>query len=153
MRRILLIEDDSETAAAIMSELTESGFEVRWAADGIGGLDRARESAPDAMIVDRMLPGMDGLTVIEALRKEFEAVAVAMLELVDTFGHTQPASLYKVHCPMAFDNKGAPWLQTGRTEANPYFGHEMLRCGEIKNTFAPAAAAEGKDDSGKEDLP
>ncbi|MCL8486253.1 MULTISPECIES: response regulator transcription factor [Bradyrhizobium] len=79
MRRILLIEDDSETAAAIMSELTESGFEVRWAADGIGGLDRARESAPDAMIVDRMLPGMDGLTVIEALRKEQVRTPVLVL--------------------------------------------------------------------------
>ncbi|WP_128923440.1 response regulator transcription factor [Bradyrhizobium guangxiense] len=79
MTRILLIEDDTETADAIVSELTEHGFEVRWAPDGIGGLDRARESSPDALIVDRMLPGMDGLTVIEALRKDQVRTPVLVL--------------------------------------------------------------------------
>src|SRR5262245_59220634 len=79
MTRILLIEDDTETADAIVSELTERGFEVRWAPDGIGGLDRARESSPDALIVDRMLPGMDGLTVIEALRKDQVRTPVLVL--------------------------------------------------------------------------
>nr|AWM06843.1 DNA-binding response regulator [Bradyrhizobium symbiodeficiens]QDF37195.1 response regulator transcription factor [Bradyrhizobium symbiodeficiens] len=70
MNRILLIEDDTETAEAIVAELTDRGFEVQWAGDGVDGLDRARRSSPDAMIVDRMLPKMDGLTVIEALRKD-----------------------------------------------------------------------------------
>lgn len=79
MTQILLIEDDTETADAIVSELTERGFEVRWAPDGIGGLDYARESSPDAMIVDRMLPGMDGLTVIEALRKDEVRTPVLVL--------------------------------------------------------------------------
>ena len=79
MTQILLIEDDAETADAIVSELTERGFEVQWAPDGIGGLDYARESSPDAMIVDRMLPGMDGLTVIEALRKDQVRTPVLVL--------------------------------------------------------------------------
>ncbi|WLB86128.1 response regulator transcription factor [Bradyrhizobium japonicum] len=79
MTRILLIEDDAETADAIVAELTERGFEVRWAPDGIDGLDRARESSPDALIVDRMLPGMDGLTVIEALRKDQVRTPVLVL--------------------------------------------------------------------------
>ena len=79
MTQILLIEDDTETADAIVSELTEHGFEVRWAPDGIGGLDYARESSPDALIVDRMLPGMDGLTVIEALRKDQVRTPVLVL--------------------------------------------------------------------------
>ena len=79
MTQILLIEDDTETADAIVSELTEHGFEVRWAPDGIGGLDYARESSPDALIVDRMLPGMDGLTVIEALCKDQVRTPVLVL--------------------------------------------------------------------------
>ena len=79
MTQILLIEADTETADAIVSELTEHGFEVRWAPDGIGGLDYARESSPDALIVDRMLPGMDGLTVIEALRKDQVRTPVLVL--------------------------------------------------------------------------
>ncbi|MCP3395169.1 response regulator transcription factor [Bradyrhizobium sp. CCGB12] len=70
MTRILLIEDDTETAEAIVAELAERSFEVQWASSGVDGLDRARTSHPDAMIVDRMLPGMDGLTVVEALRND-----------------------------------------------------------------------------------
>jgi two-component system OmpR family response regulator len=79
MNRILLIEDDIETAEAILAELGDRGFEMQWAGDGIDGLGRARASSPDAMIVDRMLPGMDGLTVIEALRKDQVRTPVLVL--------------------------------------------------------------------------
>jgi Cu(I)/Ag(I) efflux system membrane fusion protein len=41
---------------------------------------------------------------------------------------------------MAFDNKGAEWLQRGTTINNPYFGDEMLRCGEIRSAFPPLTA-------------
>jgi two-component system OmpR family response regulator len=68
MARLLLIEDDKETAEEIRAELGERGFEVDWAADGLTGLDKARAGKADAMIIDRLLPGMDGLTIIEALR-------------------------------------------------------------------------------------
>jgi len=69
MARVLLIEDDRETATEVMAELVDRGFEVDWAATGIEGLDKARSGEPNVMIVDRLLPGMDGLTIIEALRK------------------------------------------------------------------------------------
>jgi len=67
------------TAEEITAELSDRGFEVEWAANGIEGLDKARSSHPDAMIVDRLLPGMDGLTVIEALRKEQVRTPVLVL--------------------------------------------------------------------------
>jgi two-component system OmpR family response regulator len=70
MTKVLLIEDDSETAEEITAELTDRGFDIEWSASGIEGLDKARSLRPDAMIVDRLLPGMDGLSVIEALRKD-----------------------------------------------------------------------------------
>jgi two-component system OmpR family response regulator len=79
MAKILLIEDDGETAEEIKAELSDRGFDVLWAADGIDGLDKARSSQPDAMIVDRLLPGMDGLTVIETLRKEQVRTPVLVL--------------------------------------------------------------------------
>jgi two-component system, OmpR family, response regulator len=79
MAKVLLIEDDRETAEEITAELTDRGFEVEWSADGIAGLDRARALRPDAMIVDRLLPGMDGLTIIEALRKERVRTPVLVL--------------------------------------------------------------------------
>jgi two-component system OmpR family response regulator len=70
MTKVLLIEDDGETAEEITAELTDRGFEVEWSANGVDGLNKARTSRPDAMIVDRLLPGMDGLTVVETLRKD-----------------------------------------------------------------------------------
>jgi two-component system OmpR family response regulator len=79
MTKVLLIEDDSETAEEIAAELVDRGFEVEWSANGIEGLDKARSSQPDAMIVDRLLPGMDGLTVIEALRKDEVRTPVLVL--------------------------------------------------------------------------
>jgi two-component system OmpR family response regulator len=79
MTKILLIEDDSETAEEIADELVQRGFEIECAASGIEGLDKARSCRPDALIVDRMLPGMDGLTVIEALRQDQVRIPVLIL--------------------------------------------------------------------------
>jgi len=79
MPKVLLIEDDRQTANEIMAELVERGYEVDWAATGIEGLDRARAGQADAMIVDRLLPGMDGLTIIEALRQALIRTPVLVL--------------------------------------------------------------------------
>jgi two-component system, OmpR family, response regulator len=79
MPRVLLIEDDHETANEIMAELIGRGFDVDWAATGIEGLDKARAGEADAMIVDRLLPGVDGLTIIEAVRQERVRTPVLVL--------------------------------------------------------------------------
>ena len=79
MAKLLLIEDNRETADEIRAELDDHGFEVDWAANGIEGLDKARSGAAEAMIVDRLLPGMDGLTIIEALRQEGIGTPVLVL--------------------------------------------------------------------------
>jgi two-component system, OmpR family, response regulator len=70
MPRVLLIEDDQETAKEIVAELQSRGFDVDWAATGIEGLDMARADGADVMVVDRLLPGIDGLTIIEQVRKQ-----------------------------------------------------------------------------------
>ena len=79
MPRALLIEDDRETADEIVAELVERGFVVEWAATGIEGLDKARVADADVMIVDRLLPGIDGLTIIEVIRKEHVRTPVLVL--------------------------------------------------------------------------
>jgi two-component system, OmpR family, response regulator len=79
MFRVLLIEDDHGTAHEIMAELVDRGFEVDWAATGIEGLDKARTGEADVMIVDRLLPGVDGLTIIEATRQERVRTPVLVL--------------------------------------------------------------------------
>ncbi len=76
---VLLIEDDKETAEEIGAELRERGYFVDWAANGIEGLDKARSGSFDALLVDRMLPGMDGLTIIEALRRDSMCIPVLVL--------------------------------------------------------------------------
>lgn len=70
MPKVLLIEDDDETASEIVADLGMRGFTVEREADGSRGLDRARSEIWDVLIVDRMLPEMDGLTIIEALRHD-----------------------------------------------------------------------------------
>jgi two-component system OmpR family response regulator len=79
MPRLLLIEDDRETADEIRAELGERGFDVDWAVNGIEGLDKARSGEAEVIIVDRLLPGMDGLTIIEALRREGMRTPVLVL--------------------------------------------------------------------------
>jgi two-component system OmpR family response regulator len=79
MPRLLLIEDDKETANEIRAELGDRGFDVSWAADGIDGLDKARSGEADVMVIDRLLPGMDGLTIIETLRGEGVRTPVLVL--------------------------------------------------------------------------
>ena len=67
--KILVIEDDREAAAYLGKALGEAGHSVELVHDGEDGLATAREGEFDVMIVDRMLPKMDGLTVLAQLRQ------------------------------------------------------------------------------------
>lgn len=67
-RKILIVEDDAATAAYLAKGLAEAGFAVETAADGRDGLFLASEGIYDAIVADRMLPGLDGLAMIGAIR-------------------------------------------------------------------------------------
>ncbi len=77
--RILVIEDDAEAAAYLTKGLRESGYLVEHAADGMDGLYMATSEDFDLLVVDRMLPKLDGLAVIEALRKSGRSMPVLIL--------------------------------------------------------------------------
>jgi len=77
--RILLIEDDRQAAGYLVKGLTESGHVVDHAADGEDGLHLALTGQYDAMIVDRMLPKRDGLTVVRILRADDRETPVLVL--------------------------------------------------------------------------
>lgn len=66
--KILIIEDEAKTAAYLMNGLNEAGYTVDWAANGIDGLHLAREERYDLILLDVMLPEMNGWTVMERLR-------------------------------------------------------------------------------------
>ena len=68
--RVLIIEDDLETAEQLLAGLREFGHDAEHVADGVMGLERARAGSFDALVVDRMLPGMDGLSLVRTLRTQ-----------------------------------------------------------------------------------
>lgn len=105
--------------------------------DGIG--ERAaklaeRLSDSETAAAARMIAQTDD---IEAARRHFETVSVALLADLKEHGSSEGA-FYEAHCPMAFNNRGASWIQADTTVNNPYYGSRMLRCGEIRETFAVA---------------
>src|ERR1700753_634572 len=65
---LLIVEDDSDTAAYMRKGLTEAGYSVAHADNGRAGVFLAASGPFDAIILDRMLPGLDGLAVVQALR-------------------------------------------------------------------------------------
>lgn len=77
--RVLLIEDDREAAQFLARGLRESGHTVDYAADGEEGLAQARDAEYDVLVVDRMLPKLDGLSVIKTLRAEADRTPVLIL--------------------------------------------------------------------------
>ncbi|MEQ9144397.1 MAG: response regulator transcription factor [Parvibaculaceae bacterium] len=77
--RVLVIEDDLEAAAYLVKGLRESGHTVDHAADGDEGLTLALSAPYDVMIVDRMLPKRDGLSLVAAIREEGNATPVLFL--------------------------------------------------------------------------
>jgi two-component system OmpR family response regulator len=69
-RRILVIEDDGETAEQLVDSLVTSGYQVDLAVDGNDGLRRGRSGEYAVMTIDRMLPGIDGVAIIQRLRQD-----------------------------------------------------------------------------------
>lgn len=77
----------------------------------------------------------DTETIAEA-RKAFEGVSMGMKEVLGTFGNPVPEPLRLAFCPMAFDDRGAEWIQSADEIHNPYFGEEMYACGMFRGKAA-----------------
>lgn len=80
---ILLVEDETKLAQFVEMELTHEGYQVTVANDGIGGLTAARESQPDLILLDWMLPGFSGVEVCRRLRATGDKVPVILLTAKD----------------------------------------------------------------------
>ncbi len=84
--KILIVEDDARTADFIAKGLTDEGYVVDKAADGRDGLFLATDGSYDAIVLDRMLPGLDGMAVLAAMRAarvETPVIILSALSLVD----------------------------------------------------------------------
>lgn len=89
--------------------------------------ERMKESAGLLRTAETMPP----------FRTQFQDLTLLVDELLRRFG-TRHLPAYLHYCPMAFDDAGATWLQPDRNLLNPYFGAEMLRCGEVKEQLVEA---------------
>jgi DNA-binding response OmpR family regulator len=76
--RILLVEDDVALRETLAYNLEKSGYQVSTAADGVKALDVAKEVEPDLVLLDLMLPELDGLSVCRALREQYN-IPIIML--------------------------------------------------------------------------
>jgi DNA-binding response OmpR family regulator len=82
-RRIAVIEDESTIAAAVAARLRAEGFEVETAGDGLAGVELCRTFRPDLVVLDLMLPRLDGLEVCRRIQRE-RHVPVLMLTARDS---------------------------------------------------------------------
>jgi Cu(I)/Ag(I) efflux system membrane fusion protein len=74
---------------------------------------------------------------IKAARGAFLTLSNALILTAHEFGFSGSLPVYVLHCPMAFNNKGADWLQNQPKTENPYFGKSMFACGEVTETLSP----------------
>ncbi|MEI5008697.1 response regulator transcription factor [Streptomyces sp. PmtA] len=81
--RVLVVDDESSLTELLSMALRYEGWEVRSAGDGAGAVRAARDFRPDAVILDVMLPDLDGLTVLGRLRRELPDVPVLFLTARD----------------------------------------------------------------------
>lgn len=82
--RVLVVDDEAPLAELLSMALRYEGWEVRSAGDGAGALRTARDFRPDAVVLDVMLPDMDGLAVLGRLRRELSDVPVLFLTARDS---------------------------------------------------------------------
>ena len=134
----------------------------RLAGDDLGGyFDGAREL--DAAVASARVAGLLGeplevwrragngfesdssITTMDEARQKFERMSDGIMALQERFGNPSGETVYTAFCPMAFDFKGAKWLQRGNEINNPYFGSEMLRCGDIEQTHEPIGSQSDAD--------
>jgi Cu(I)/Ag(I) efflux system membrane fusion protein len=77
---------------------------------------------------------------LAALRAAFALLSDELLTLQRTFGLPSSHQLFELHCPMAFDGRGASWIQTDDAVRNPYYGAAMLKCADrVEPLGAPEA--------------
>ena len=124
--------DDFSAAQSALTRLLEASMLAKRATLPSGL--RSNADAQHARI-QAALEHLAHLQDLAGLRAAFEEVSNATISLARTFGQPGDTALLEAFCPMAFDDAGASWLQLGETINNPYFGSEMLRCGEIRSEF------------------
>jgi two-component system, OmpR family, alkaline phosphatase synthesis response regulator PhoP len=131
---ILIVEDDRHIAEGIELNLTLQGYEVIHAADGVAGLNKWKTYRPDLVILDIMLPGIDGLSILQSIRLEDERLPILILSAkgdpadrikglslgVDDY-LAKPFNLEELFLRVERLLKRGGWTQENETEPAPTF--------------------------------
>ena len=127
-----LVEGDSAAVPAIAGRLLErtSGL----AAEGMTAADKKAAVQSQLTTITAELQALQQPEGLAAIRAGFAKISAATYQLVKTVG-LKEVTVYRTYCPMAFDNQGAYWLSDAATIRNPYFGHQMINCGWVKETL------------------
>jgi Cu(I)/Ag(I) efflux system membrane fusion protein len=113
-------EQVGEALNKVDMQLVEGAGHARWME-----IKAEAEKALDAI-------GQDGK--LQSIREHFMLLSESMLEMTESFG-LEKDQVYRQYCPMAFGDQGAYWLSETEEIRNPYFGADMLRCGEVRETY------------------
>ncbi len=83
-KRVLVVDDEPDFALLVQGNLQKEGFEVDVAYNGVEGLEKIRQNPPDAVVLDVMMPEMDGYEVCSEMKKDdrFADIAILMLTAV-----------------------------------------------------------------------
>ncbi len=127
-----LVDDDPETAQ-------ETAGKVTGALENVDMSLLEEEDAHDHWMelqnhLEEASKMIAGTGDIEAQREHFNMLSENILEMTESFG-LEIDKVYRLFCPMAFDDEGAFWLSESDEILNPYFGDMMLNCGEVKETY------------------
>ncbi|MGQ4272484.1 response regulator transcription factor [Terrihabitans sp. B22-R8] len=133
--RILLVEDDREAAAYLVKALAEAGHVTDHAADGEAGYAMARETAYDVLVLDRLLPKLDGLTLIGGLRRDGVTIPALILSALgqvdDRVAGLRAGGDDYLPKPYAFTELLARIEALGR-RASPMAGDTLLKVGDLE---------------------
>lgn len=118
-----LAGDVSQQAAVALSDMRQAVEQARSGASGEG------EQRALLVSMTAELGQLPADASIDRLRAGFDALSTSMDALLRHAGNPLGQSLRWMHCPMAFEGRGAHWFQLEEQLANPYYGAAMLRCG------------------------
>ncbi len=135
----MLASDDLDRASKAADKLAEVLESIK--GDSLEGPARAiweREQENLNIAIGRMAKA-EGL---EPLRASFALLSEALPTVLQAFGHNLDGPIYRMQCPMAFNNRGAAWLQADDEVRNPYFGATMLGCADKVEPLLVSGARE-----------
>lgn len=134
--KVLIIEDDADAAAYLAKALRESGHMADIAPDGVDGYEMAREGAYDVLIVDRMLPRLDGLSVVRSLREQKVETPVLILSALgqvdDRVKGLRAGGDDYLAKPYAFSELLARVETLSRRRAGPVSESTVYRVGDLE---------------------